>query len=113
MTTHFSGNNERRAGHRPRLQQLEPGGGMRMSRLILRMAVISVFTFTLTLTAQAPRPGAKPYSPPRTPDGRPDLQGTYDLATLTPLERPAGANGNLTEDEAAKLERQVAVQNEV
>jgi len=33
--------------------------------------------------------GAKPYSPPRTPDGHPDLQGTYDLATLTPLDRPA------------------------
>ena len=84
-----------------------------MNRRILRMAVISVFTFTITLTAQAPRPGAKSYSPPRTPDGRPDLQGTYDLATLTPLERPAGAKAMLTEDEAAKLERQVAVQNEV
>ena len=23
----------------------------------------------------------------RTPDGHPDLQGTYDLATMTPLER--------------------------
>src|SRR5262245_38549048 len=86
---------------------------MRMNRLILRMAIISVFTFTITVTAQAPRPGAKPYSPPRTPDGRPDLQGIYDLATLTPLERPAGAKAILTEDEGAKLERQVAVQNEV
>jgi len=83
-----------------------------MNRLV-RMAVISVFTFTITVTAQAPKPGAKPYSPPRTPDGRPNLQGTYDLATLTPLERPAGTKAILTEDEAAKLERQVAVQNEV
>ena len=31
---------------------------------------------------------------PRTADGHPDLQGTYDLATLTPLERrPADAAG--------------------
>ena len=26
---------------------------------------------------------------PRRPDGRPDLSGTYDTATLTPLQRPA------------------------
>ena len=25
---------------------------------------------------------------PRTPDGHPDLQGTYDLTTITPVERP-------------------------
>ena len=33
---------------------------------------------------------------PRTPDGHPDLQGTYDLATMTPFERlpgdPAGTD---------------------
>jgi len=32
---------------------------------------------------------AAPYRPPRTPDGRPDLQGLWDGATLTPLERSA------------------------
>jgi len=52
------------------------------------------------------------YSPPRTPDGRPDLQGTYDLATLTPLERPAGANAVLTPEEAARLERGAAARKE-
>jgi len=35
--------------------------------------------------AQAP----KPYTVPRMADGHPDLQGTYDLATVTPIERPA------------------------
>jgi hypothetical protein len=47
---------------------------------------------------------------PRTPDGRPDFQGTYDLATLTPLERPAqfGNNLTLTKELADRLERQVA-----
>ncbi len=30
----------------------------------------------------------------RLPDGHPDLQGTYDLATLTPIERPAGAKAD-------------------
>jgi hypothetical protein len=36
------------------------------------------------------RTGPRPISPPRLADGQPDLQGTYDLATLTPLERPNG-----------------------
>src|SRR5690349_11611618 len=43
----------------------------------------------------------------RTPDGHPDLQGTYDLATLTPLERPTGAKAALTAEEAVKFEKEV------
>src|SRR5271169_2172918 len=50
----------------------------------------------------------KPYSGPRMPDGHPDLQGTYDLATLTPMERPAGAKLVLTAAEAARLEKAAA-----
>lgn len=49
---------------------------------------------------------------PRTPDGRPDLQGIYDLGTLTPLERPAGTPLVLTDEQAASLEKRVAQQNE-
>ena len=42
---------------------------------------------------------------PRTPSGHPDLTGTYDGATLTPLQRPAefGDNLYLTPEEAEKL----------
>src|SRR3954466_5038116 len=43
---------------------------------------------------------------PRTPDGHPDLQGTYDLATLTPLERTAGSPLVLTDDQAILLHAQ-------
>jgi hypothetical protein len=43
---------------------------------------------------------------PRLADGKPDLQGMYDLAMLTPLERPAGLPAVLTDEQAAKLERQ-------
>src|SRR5215470_8101824 len=46
----------------------------------------------------------------RMPDGHPDLEGMYDLATLTPLERPAGAKAVLTDAEAAALEKGVATQ---
>ena len=51
--------------------------------------------------AQAP---TKPYTPPRMADGHPDLQGTYDLATLTPVERAPGTKGVLTKEEADKAE---------
>ena len=46
--------------------------------------------------AQNSKAPAKPYSPHRMPDGHPDLQGTYDLATMTPMERPSGAKAVLT-----------------
>ena len=50
------------------------------------------------LSAQAPagravapaQAGAKAGTMPRTPDGKPDLQGNWSNATVTPLERPAG-----------------------
>jgi hypothetical protein len=48
----------------------------------------------------------------RLADGHPDLQGTYDLATLTPLERPAGSPLVLTDEEAAKLEQSVAARKD-
>ena len=39
----------------------------------------------------------------RTASGRPDLSGTYDIATLTPLQRPRkfGDRSALTPEEAA------------
>jgi hypothetical protein len=45
-------------------------------------------------------------------DGHPDLQGTYDLATLTPMERRAGTNLVLTKEEALKLETASAAMRE-
>jgi len=46
------------------------------------------------------------YVAPRTPDGHPDLQGTYDIATITPIERPPQYGGRLilTDEEANVLE---------
>jgi hypothetical protein len=49
----------------------------------------------------------------RTPDGRPDIQGIWSFATLTPFERPAELAGKefFTEQEAAEYERAVIERN--
>ncbi len=65
-------------------------------------------TFTL-VSAQTPAPksSSKNWTVPRTPDGKPDLQGVWTNATLTPLERPAAVNGKatLSDAEAAVWEK--------
>jgi hypothetical protein len=58
--------------------------------------------------ARASRAGtapAKASALPRTPDGRPDLQGMWDFAQLTPLERPGEFAGKttITEEEAEQF----------
>ena len=51
--------------------------------------------------------GAAPWTPPRTPWGDPDMQGVWNYATMTPLERPRDvAKPVFTEQEAADFERQ-------
>jgi hypothetical protein len=46
------------------------------------------------------------------PDGHPDLQGTYDLATITPMQRASGTKLVLTKEEALKQETARAGQRE-
>jgi hypothetical protein len=52
---------------------------------------------------------AQPWTPPRTADGRPDLQGIWSNATLTPFERPTELEGKefFTAAEAAEFTRVV------
>jgi len=71
-----------------------------------------LLTGVAVLAAAAMVSGQGKYSPPRLADGHPDLQGTYDLATLTPMERPSGAKGVLTAKEADEAEAKVAAQTE-
>ena len=74
-----------------------------LAMLALAAAAGSMLT---AAAAQAPAPAAsdKPWTLPRTPDGKPDLQGTWSNATLTPLERPAGQALALTAEQAAQIE---------
>jgi hypothetical protein len=71
------------------------------TRILTGAALVAVVSI-------APLAGQTKSAIPRLADGRPDLQGTYDLATLTPVERTAGSPLVLTDEDAKKLERQAA-----
>ena len=84
------------------------GGALAAAIVIAPVAFVSVAGQTPAGTARTPaaRPAtAKQYAPRRMPDGKPDLQGTYDISTITPFERPRGAAQTITDDEAAAREK--------
>src|SRR5687767_12914851 len=74
---------------------------MRSSLFRLAGAALMTAAIPASLAAQQPAANA-----PRTPWGHPDLQGLWNAATMTPLERSQQFGGRLTmtEEEAAKLE---------
>ena len=73
------------------------------SLVLATAAAASLGAQTAKPAAKAPR---KPWTAPRTLDGKPDLSGFYDVATMTPVERPAGVERLvLTPQEAAALEQ--------
>ena len=69
-------------------------------RTSLSVGVLVLSSLTAIVIAQKPLP--------RLADGHLDLQGTYDIASMTPLERAAGTPLVMTKEEAAALERQRA-----
>ena len=76
-------------GATARLSSTTGEGCMRRRILFVTMA-FGIAGVALVVPVRIAGQAGQTYSPPRMPDGRPDLQGTYDLATLTPLERPSG-----------------------
>ncbi len=65
--------------------------------------VLGVCALSLAVTTPAV---AQSDDIPRTPSGRPDLSGTYDTATVTPLQRPRefGERMSLTAEELAVIQ---------
>ncbi len=92
-----------------------------MSGLIrhsLVAVVLSSVAATLSAQASAVKPpasvpaaparqaaAAKRWVMPRTPDGKPDLQGNWTNETQTPLERMSATGGTLTDAQAAAIEK--------
>jgi hypothetical protein len=74
---------------------------------VIIRSIIILTVWMSAVSAQA----KKPWTPPHTIDGQPDLQGVWTNATITPFERPAQLAGKayLTEQEAAELEKQSAL----
>ena len=62
-------------------------------------AVAVAIALTATLTGQGP----KKFTAPKTPWGDPDLQGVWNDATSTPLQRPNGQKDVLTDEELRPL----------
>ena len=67
----------------------------------MRSVLLTILAFTATPTlAQQPTKWVMP----RLADGRPDLQGNWSNATLTPFERVAGVGPVFTPEQVAMVE---------
>src|SRR5947207_14352152 len=87
---------------------------MRKRLVALMLVVLTVMLVTAMTPARLRGQGAaRPQvtlTLPRTPDGKPDLQGVWFFVTLTPLVRPANLAGRteLNDDEIAAMEQRNA-----
>ena len=73
----------------------------------MRAPSLVVLVSALAIAIVAPAAGQSgKWTPPRTPDGKPDLQGNFTFATITPLQRPDALKDKeiLTPEEAAAFE---------
>jgi len=77
---------------------------------VIRALAAGVASMVIALAVPVSGQAPKKYSPPRTPWGDPDLQGVWNDATSTPLQRPGAVGGKevLTDEEAAEFQAALA-----
>ena len=63
-------------------------------------------------TVNSPTANSKKWVVPRTPDGKPDLQGNWTNETQTPLERMTPGGATLTDEQAAAIEKRAQLVEE-
>src|SRR5256885_13836092 len=77
-----------------------------VASLVVVTAGLALNADRVSAQAAKPAPARAAKAIPRLADGHPDLQGTYDVATMTPVDRPRGVkNLVLTEQEAVAMEK--------
>jgi hypothetical protein len=76
----------------------------------MKTATLSAAAIAIALTASlgGQSGSVQKYKVPRTPWGDPDLQGVWNDATSTPLQRPNGTKDVLTDEEAADFQASLA-----
>ena len=76
-------------------------------------ATVAALLIAGPVSSQQVKPSAKSFTPPRTPDGQPDMQGIWSNAILTPLERPADLKDKafFTKEEASAYVKRTIEQN--
>src|SRR3974377_619873 len=80
-----------------------------MRRLFVGMvAMLSLAVVSLVAQNAGPASKSKPYTPPKTPWGDPDLQGQWPAYANIPMQRPLSAaeKATLSPEELAKREEQ-------